>query len=206
MEDLIEKWKEYKIAKAEFVFSAGGDSMGDVEMTFYDDKGAEVEVSEDFSNAIDEEVYQNVEFYENSDGHYQGESGTVFIGLEDDELTYTKDAISEYSNSYSDTVTLELTEEEYNYVDNHISDFANDEIDDVTFTYSKDFFITEEMEAIENSIKKKMLHLYENHEFETTDDCGDVGDWVTVSDLDVSTENKIIFSINYQVTEYEDSN
>lgn len=206
MEELIKKWKEYNIEKAEFQFYAGGDSMGDTDLMFYDKDSVEVDVEEDFKGKIEDQIYKNVEFYENSDGHYQGESGTVYIELEEDELQYTKDAQSEYSVSYSDTIKIELTKEEHDFVVEHISDVADDDVDNIYFLYSKDFYMTDEMEAIEKSIASKMYEAYQDHEFEHTDDDGDTGDYVTISDLDVHSENKISFSLNYQVTEYEDSN
>lgn len=206
MEELIKKWKEYNIEKAEFQFTAGGDSMGDTDLMFYDKDGVEVDVEEDFKGKIEDQIYKNVEFYENSDGHYQGESGTVYIELEEDELQYTKDAQSEYSVSYSDTVKIELTKEEHDYVVEYISDVADDDVDDISFCYSKDFYMTDEMEAIEKSIASKMYEAYQDHEFEHTDDNGDTGDYFTISDLSILSDNKISFNLNYQVTEYEDSN
>jgi len=206
MEELIKKWKEYNIEKAEFQFYAGGDSMGDTDLMFYDKDGVEVDVEEDFIGKIEDQIYKNVDFYEASDGHYQGESGTVYIELEEDELQYTKDAQSEYSVSYSDTVKIELTKEEHDYVVEYISDIVDDDVDNISFCYSKDFYMTDEMEAIEKSIASKMYEAYQDHEFEHTDDDGNTGDYFTISDLDVHSENKISFSLNYQVTEYEDSN
>ena len=87
--EAIALWKELGITSATMEFSCGGDSMNDYHFTFYNvnSENKEVESSE-LDSFFDDEVFRNVEFYVNSDGHYIGESGTVEIELdEDDEVT-----------------------------------------------------------------------------------------------------------------------
>ena len=101
-EEIIKLWKEKNIDHVDFNFSCGGDSMNDTEIQIYDKQGNEVECSE-ISDHIDSEVYNKVEFYVNSDGHYMGESGTVKVELvEDDEepyLSYSKSSSIKSSNT-----------------------------------------------------------------------------------------------------------
>ena len=69
-------WKELGIVRAEFEFQCGGDSMGDTEIHLYNNKGEKVDCPE-IEDYIDNEVYNAVQFYEASGGHYQGEAGAV---------------------------------------------------------------------------------------------------------------------------------
>ena len=103
MEEAVEIWKREGIDRVEFDFSCGGDSMNDTELRFY--KGnKEIEETWGLEAYFDDEVYENVEFYENSDGHYQGESGTVTITLneDEDEFDYEKSSTEEWLEIYSD--------------------------------------------------------------------------------------------------------
>ena len=61
---IIEKWLELNIKRAEFEFYAGGDSMGDTNLMFYNEK--DEEVAFEYKDEIDQMVYDNVEFYVNS--------------------------------------------------------------------------------------------------------------------------------------------
>ena len=82
MEKLIKKWKEYNLDRAEFEFSCGSDSMGDTDLYSFKKDNNPIEVDDDFKQKIESEIYNNVDFYETSDGHYQGEAGTVTVTLE----------------------------------------------------------------------------------------------------------------------------
>ena len=54
------------------------------EIKFFNDKNEEVDCPE-LEDYSDGEIYNQVEFYVNSDGHYQGESGVVRIELNGEE-------------------------------------------------------------------------------------------------------------------------
>ena len=207
MEELIKKWKEYNLDRAEFEFVASGDSMGDTALYFYSKEDKEVTVDEDFKQKIEDHIYASCEFYEVSDGHYQGESGTVTVTLikeEDEEpiLQCSKDAQAEYINSYNDTLTVELTKEEYDFVNKFIEDVG----DNVEFHYKKDFFMSPIRKELIDSITEKMRIECENHEFDYNGD-GEIQDLdeYYMSNLEVLEDNKISFSLTYNVTEYESS-
>ena len=79
MEKLIEEWKEKGVDRAEFEFSCGSDSMNDTSLVFFDKEDKEVIMSNKSRETLDNDIYKEVEFYVNSDGHYQGEHGTVLV-------------------------------------------------------------------------------------------------------------------------------
>ena len=83
MQDAIKLWKKKKISHAEFSFSCGNESMDDTDLTFYKE-GKEVK-SKELSDYFEDAIYDNVEFYDTSDGYYIGESGKVTIELNEDE-------------------------------------------------------------------------------------------------------------------------
>lgn len=208
MEELIKKWKEYNLDRAEFEFYAGGDSMGDTELYFYDKNNKEVEV--DFASEMEDQIYKNVEFYEVSDGHYQGESGSVIITLlevegEEPYFEFTKDAQCEYTNHYNDAITVKLSEEEYKYLQNYVDEIHADY--NFEFLYKKDFFLSEHMLVLEKCIEDKIKGIGNEHEFEYNGD-GEIMDDndYTYDGLEFLGENTISLSLHYRVTEYEASN
>ncbi len=86
--ELITLWKKHNIDHVEFDFYCGGDSMGDTTLRIYDKKGQSLNDKIDFEREngsswgtyneriltlIEDKIYADVEFYVNSDGHYQGE-------------------------------------------------------------------------------------------------------------------------------------
>ena len=80
----IAEWKEKKIARAVFEFSCGGDSMNETNLVFKDENDEEVDVSGDLDAHIEGKLWNEVTFYECSDGHYMGEFGEVIIELDED--------------------------------------------------------------------------------------------------------------------------
>ena len=82
IETIIAKWKSLNIKEAIMEFDCGGDSMNDTSWVLKNDKDEEV-ADTDLVSYLDTEVYKEVQFYENSDGHYIGEFGEVIVTLED---------------------------------------------------------------------------------------------------------------------------
>lgn len=205
MEELIKEWIEKNISEAEFQFSCGGDSMGETDLLFYNDKKEVIDMDE--SNTLTELIYNNVDFYENSDGHYQGEFGTVHITLneEKDNFEYNKDSTSEYSNSYTDEVVVSLKEEEWNYLNKYVKDvYGEVEID--TFEYKIDFYKTNLHKKIEESIKECLKNEIFDHEFEQGDQNVEVDDYYNIEGLTILEDNKIKFNLTYYKTENECNN
>lgn len=202
---IIEKWLELNIKRAEFEFYAGGDSMGDTNLMFYNEK--DEEVAFEYKAEIDQMVYDNVEFYVNSDGHYLGEHGVVNIELDDDNegFTFFKSAMSEFSESVSDTISLQLEEQEYNYLRDYVSEFEDScNVEDITdgnsiFVYSVDFFKDNKLSDIEESILAKIKEACNAHSYEQESDRDIDDDGINISDLDLKEDNKIDFNVNYHI-------
>jgi hypothetical protein len=111
MEEIIRIWKELGIREAEFHFDCGGDSMNETHWVFLDDKG---EVSGvEIESALEEEVYDRIRFYEASDGHYLGESGTVNVTLNDEENDFDmyKSSTEQWSETLSFDEEIDISEE-----------------------------------------------------------------------------------------------
>jgi hypothetical protein len=121
----IEYWKNAKIDYAIFIFSCGGDSMGDTELTFYDANSNPIEVDLSFQSLIEDMIYSKVEFYVNSDGHYLGESGKVTIKLEDDEFDFTKESTSEYCEWSKMVIDYPLEDDELELLNKYIKSFSS---------------------------------------------------------------------------------
>ena len=173
--DIIQIWKENNIEKCVMEFTCGGDSMGDTEYTLYDNEGNQV-LNEDITDYFDNNIYEQVDFYEVSDGHYMGESGTVTIELEeyDGELsfTYNKEAKSEFEETFFGTMEFKLTEVEVKLLEEKISNFNKSEWDSEAFiNYKDDCVITDEEEVILNDLIKRIED--DSNDFEIEDATGE---------------------------------
>ena len=149
MEEVIKLWKKKKISHAEYDFSCGGDSMNDTELRFYKENKA-IKETWGLSDYFEDEVYEKVEFYVDSSDNYPGESGTVTIGLNEDEdgFEYEKSSTEEWLETYSDVLKVEITEEQARFLEEHIRDMSGGGWRGEDINYKKDFILTEEIEDI----------------------------------------------------------
>jgi hypothetical protein len=166
MQETIKLWKELEIGYANFVFSCGGDSMNYTSMEFYDKKGNQItEGVEPLETYFNDATYENVSFYVDSDGHYQGESGTVRIQLssdrenaeegEEEDFTYDKSSESEWSESVNSQVEVELTAEMIDFINKNILNINGTE-NDIAVNYKRDFILTDKETEILEAIKEKV--------------------------------------------------
>jgi hypothetical protein len=187
--EAVSEWKRLGIDNANMEFSCGGDSMSDYSFTFYTkNKSAvtgrpeniEVE-SEALISFFDLQIFDDVEFYVNSDGHYIGESGNVVITLNDDEdgFEYDKQSQSEWSESYEETIHIKLSKEEVEFVKNKILNINGGQDGDATFNYKIDCVITDEEEELIEVLGKRLENECETYEFEDVE--GEEEDWFTWS-------------------------
>lgn len=145
----VELWQKCKVDSAEFIFSCGGDSMNDTETILYNVNGHEFKKKTDelaeLEELISEQVYKNVEFYEASDGHYQGEAGTVYIKLNDEgtDFEFTKDAQSEFNESYTEQIEFQLSQEEADFLKEYGSAIFADDGTSPEILYKKDLVMTD---------------------------------------------------------------
>jgi len=185
--EAVSEWKKLGIESANMEFSCGGDSMNDYSFVFYTKnttpggtENIEVE-SEELVLFFDRQIFDDVEFYVNSDGHYIGESGVVVITLNDDEdgFVYDKQAESEWSESYEETINIKLSKEEIEFVKNKVLNINGGTDGDATFNYKVDCIITDEEEEIIEVLGKRLETDCEEYEFEEVE--GEQEDWFTWS-------------------------
>ena len=187
--EAVSEWKKLGIDNANMEFSCGGDSMSDYSFTFYTkNKSAvtgrpeniEVE-SEELVVFFDRQIFDDVEFYVNSDGHYIGESGNVVITLNDDEdgFEYDKQSQSEWSESYEETIHIRLSNSEVEFIKNKILNINGGQDGDATFNYKIDCVITDEEEELIETLGKRLENECETYEFQDVE--GEQEDWFTWS-------------------------
>ena len=171
--EAIALWKEKNVNRCNMEFSCGGDSMNDYSFVLYDDSDNEVDCKK-LEDYFENEVFNNVEFYEASDGHYLGESGEVLIMLEDDQFTYHKDSKSEWSEQVSDAFEYPLTDDQFNVVNKYVRNIVGGDEGDF-INYRIDFIMTDEIDDILQHLKDGIHNLSDEHEF--VDQEGDSESW-----------------------------
>ena len=202
-ERIINLWKENDVEYIDFEFNCGGDSMGDTTLNIYDTKGGLVN-NDELENYFDNEVYQNVTFYEASDGHYIGESGNVHISLNDEEtdFEYSKESESEWCEHTHFTETINLTDEEVDFIDKYVSDFNGNMAEgDYNINYKVDFIKTDELVEVEEKLMNNIQNYFQNYE----PNLDNMSDWHTM-EIDVTTldtKNKTIeIEMSFEHYEY----
>ena len=185
--EAVSEWKKLGIESANMEFSCGGDSMNDYSFVFYTKnttpggtENIEVE-SEELVLFFDRQIFDDVEFYVNSDGHYIGESGVVVITLNDEEdgFVYDKQSQSEWSESYEETIHIKLSKEEIEFVKNKILNVNGGTDGDATFNYKLDCIITDEDEEIIEKLGERLSTECDEYEFQDVE--GEQEDWHTWS-------------------------
>ena len=182
LQTAIATWKQLGIVKGDFEFQCGGDQMNDTSISFRNEAGEEVE-SEELESYFDNEVYNQVEFYVNSDGHYQGEMGNVYIELVEDDteadggyFSYTKEAESEWNESFTEIDYCTLTPEEAEFVKDKIHSIVGGN-DGEAINYKTDCILSNEEEAMIESISRKVDDFATEYQFKEAE--GEENDWFT---------------------------
>lgn len=172
---MLELWKKYNVKYAEFEFSCGGDSMNDEVLRMYDKQNVEIiypassELA-DLEQKIISSIYDNVNFYVNSDGHYIGEYGTVTVQLNEDNIfEYIKNTTSEYVEENMESIDISDIILSYDDILKYISQISGNNHDCV-ITYSKDFILTEELKTKIANFKEALYNKYDNFIPDITDD------------------------------------
>jgi hypothetical protein len=209
LEEAVKLWKELGITHCTMNFNCGGDSMGDTSFSFEDENGdVSCQELEDF---FDDEVYRHVEFYENSDGHYQGESGTVEIDLNEDEgeFEYSKCATGEWSETETSIIDVELSPKMIEFIQKNISNINGSYDGGAVINFKRDFIMTNEDEVLLKEIEDKIFEVVEEYEPDLKD--GELDEWFTYttndgSDLvDLTIEENILKVVVYNsVTVFRD--
>lgn len=181
----VELWKELGVARAEFGFNCGGDDMGETTLNIYDDKDELIENNE-LEGILDSQVYQNIEFYQNSDGHYEGESGTVFITLNDegDDLEFVKDGTGEFNETNLDTLQVELTPEMVKFIQDNVLNMNGDNTN-IVVNYKRDFIMTDEQQLLQTELEELIKE--KTNDFTPNVD-GELNDWFSFTTNDEGEE------------------
>jgi hypothetical protein len=195
LEQILKIWKDLKIDHCTMNFSCGGDSMNDFSFEFFDEN-ENVLHSDELDKFFEEEVFDRVDFYVNSDGHYLGEFGTVHIELNEEEnnFEYSKSGSSEYSESTTENFDYQLTDEEFILLRDKISDINGGESWNTNVNYKTDCIINDDesniLEELENKINNFICSVdFENGLGELQDE-SDSFEFIVENDL--NEENKTI--------------
>lgn len=196
-QDIIKLWKELNINHVNFNFSCGGDSMGDTDIEIYDNEGELVDNSE-IRDYFDREVYNNVDFYVNSDGHYQGEFGSVYIELLEDDFNYSKNSQSEWSEEFSGETKVTLTEKQAKFISDYVFNI-NGTQDDFNINYKKDFIVTDEYEEILKELEQEIIDVATDYYPENVE--GEAEEWVQFTTnveegQTIITDNQLTLSVS----------
>ena len=177
MDKILELWKKLNVDEAKFTFSAGGDSMNDTEMALYNEGGERIHDTE-LEDLLSEEVYNQVNFYEVSDGHYLGEHGEVIIGMDDDgeTLYFNKSSRSEYEETATNAEEVKVEDWVKESILAKIDSISGTPYDSVTMwevNYKGDCIFTdkdeEALSVFIDAIKTQLL----NHDFDIEQGYGD---------------------------------
>ena len=161
--EIVQLWKELNVARVNFEFSCGGDSMNDTTITIHGEDDEEIE-NETLKTYFDNEVYNVVEFYVNSDGHYQGESGYVDITLDEDGETfnYSKYSESEWTETLTTTTQVELTDEQVAFINDKVLNI-NGSYDEIAVNYKQDCILSDEEEEIAEELERTIQEQLESY-------------------------------------------
>ena len=206
---IIKLWKELGIEQVVLEFSCGGDSMGDMDWTIETASG-DIE-NQEIEDYFDNVIFDKVDFYVNSDGHYQGEAGQVIIELEEDDdephFNYSKQAESEFYESIFNDMEIQLTEKEVEFINNNILNFNGDE-STINSVFKGDLFLNDEDEAFLNELQQKVLD--EVQEFSPEIEEGELDDYsirftTRENDLTITDENKLVVEVTNWVRVFRES-
>ena len=211
-QEIIQLWNELEITHIDFEFTCGGDSMNDTTLNIH--KGEEIIENDTIATYFDHEVYNAVEFYVNSDGHYMGENGNVLIEMNDegDGFNFMKSAQSEWCERITSEVEVEVTDEEIEFVKEFVRDINGGESEGANFNYKKDFIINQKRKELIDSIGSKVSEVCDNFTPDIEGD-GEVNDWYSyttneddITDSEVVIKgNKLIVSVSNEYYVYQDS-
>jgi len=179
--EIIELWKKLDIQRCEMEFSCGGDSMNETDFTFYDSQDKQVDADE-LESYFEGEVYNQVEFYEVSDGHYMGEFGQVIITLEDDDdepfFQYDKQSQSEWEEREIEVMKYDLTDSEVKFLTEKVDSIVGGE-DGQAINYKTDCVLSDEEEELSEKLLQDIADAANEYDFQDAD--GEPQDWFTFS-------------------------
>ena len=211
--EVIQLWKENGVESIDYEFDCGGDSMNETTLNILDKEGNIIECKE-IEDYFENVIYNEVEFYVNSDGHYMGERGNVYVYLEEEDeeepyFTYSKSSMEEYNEREDFDVMIELSDEEIEYISLYVNNINTGWGDDMNFNYGTDFIKTDRHEELETSIGEKLTKFYDDYEPEVQGELsGSDMSFNTNEDENVITieGNKLKVTLFYESYVYKEGN
>lgn len=177
--EMIELWKKLDIQRCEMEFSCGGDSMDETDFTFYNSQDKVVD-GEELEGYFESEVYNEVEFYEVSDGHYMGEFGQVVITLEEDDdepyFQYDKNSQSEWEEREVEVMKYDLSDSEVKFLTEKVESIVGGE-DGQAINYKTDCVLSDEEEELSEKLLQEISDVADEYEFENAS--GEPQEWFT---------------------------
>lgn len=206
--EMVELWKKLKVAECIMEFSCGGDSMNETEFKFYDAKNKEID-GEELEGYFENEVYNAVEFYEASDGHYMGEFGQVVITLEEEDgeepfFQYDKQSQSEWEEREVEVMKYDLSDSEVKFLTEKVDSIVGGE-DGQAINYKTDCVLSDEEEELSEKLLQDISDAADDYEFQNAS--GEPQEWfVFTTNIDENDGIKIEdnkLSVEVQRTFYE---
>lgn len=178
--EMIELWKKLDIQRCEMEFSCGGDSMNETDFTFYNSQDKQVD-GEELEGYFENEVYNAVEFYEVSDGHYMGEFGQVIITLEEEDgeepyFQYDKNSQSEWEEREVEVMKYDLTDIEVKFLTEKVESIVGGESGQ-SINYKTDCVLSDEEEEMSERLLQEISDVADEYEFENAS--GEPQEWFT---------------------------
>jgi len=212
-EEAIKIWKELNISQVDFNFYCGGDSMGDTDMVFENKDNENCKVAYDkLFTYIEDLIYERVEFYDASDGHYMGEAGHVYVELNDngDDFECSKTSESEWNETFRSIVGVPITDDEKTFIEKNVRSIVGGYDDSPMINYSRDLIITDKTEKMVGELLEKI----DNHtqefvpDFEDELGGGELQEWYTYDTSDINDiinkKGELVIPIDNNVCVYRE--
>lgn len=206
IKEAVAAFKKLRLKSITFDFSCGGDSMGDTTVILNGLRKSDKESQEakDLKEFIDNTIYDNVTFYEASNGVYMGEAGTVEIKLNEtkDDFEYDKSSEAEYNERHTESRMINMSPKMIKFIKDNVSRIEGDSDMEIDIIFKKDVFLSDEDEGVVSEIEELLRNEMDNFEPEEINE--DLNDWrgLEVDKIEVKKSAlKVKFTVEY--TKYE---
>jgi len=200
IDKVIKLWRELNLTRIVYNFDCGGDSMGETEMHIFQEGVGEIE-NKDIREFFEEEIYNRVDFYVNSDGEYHGESGTVTITLDKDDSTfnYEKNATGEFTEHLASNFSIKASKKEIRLLINTEITIEGDESEG-RISYEKDVALSAQEDKLLQKLAERVYEEVSEHDPDGIDKEGTLEDYFSfATDLE---DDKININADYNVRVY----
>ena len=145
------------------------------------------------SSYLSHDIFQEVEFYEASNGNYIGEHGIVTIKLneEEDGFEYDKSSKSIYNEGIAQLIKCEITEEQARFLGEYVMSMDGSDGEEYVINYIKDFILTEKMEEMVDELHYAFYERVEDWASNFfADELEDESESYSIRDITTTEENR----------------